>query len=93
VVLTRWRQGSSGSLWALLGFGLTLLLCVAIPAVQTVVQSWVVEMEPSRRGTLYSALSMLWSVLRAATYALLLVAVYAGRNSAGGARTASLSRP
>ena len=41
VILGRWKQGSSGSMWALLGFGLAAVLCFAIPVGQTAVQQWV----------------------------------------------------
>ena len=41
VILARWKQGSKGSMWALLGFGLTALICFALPVTQTAVQDWV----------------------------------------------------
>ena len=92
VVLIRWRQASSGSLWALLGFGLALVLCIAIPVVQTAVQHWVAQSgDIARRASVFTGLSVLWSVLRAATYALLLVAVFAGRSTAASTTPPSLS--
>ncbi len=82
VILGRWKQGSSGSMWALLGFGLAAVLCFAIPVGQTAVQQWV---RHSGHTTVESAsvmagVSFVWSVLRAVTYALLLIAVFAGRS-------------
>jgi hypothetical protein len=41
VILGRWKQGSKGSMWALLGFGLAAVLCFAVPVAQTAVQDWV----------------------------------------------------
>jgi hypothetical protein len=82
VVLVRWKEGSRGSLWALLGFGLALMLCIVVPVVQTTVQRWVMQSgDVARRASVFTGLSILWSVLRASTYALLLVAVFAGRST------------
>jgi hypothetical protein len=83
VILGRWKQGSKGSMWALLGFGLAAVLCFAVPVAQTAVQDWV---RHSGRTTVESAsvmagISIVWSVLRAVTYALLLIAVFAGRST------------
>ena len=84
VILGRWKENSKGSMWALLGFGLAAVLCFAVPVAQTVVQDWVSH---SGHTTIESAsvmagISMVWSVLRAVTYALLLMAVFAGRSTA-----------
>jgi len=83
VILGRWKQAPKGSMWALLGFGLAAILCFAVPVVQTAVQEWV---RHSGRTTVESAsvmagISIVWSVLRAVTYALLLIAVFAGRST------------
>ncbi len=83
VILAKWKQGSKGSMWALLGFGLAAVLCLAVPVAQTMVQQWV---RHSGHTTLQGAwvmagVSFVWSGLRAVTYALLLVAVYAGRST------------
>jgi hypothetical protein len=81
VVLVRWKEGARGSIWALLGFGLALTLCIVVPVVQTSVQHWIMESgDAARRASVFTGLSILWSLLRAATYALLLVAVFAGRS-------------
>lgn len=81
IILVKWKQASHGSTWALLGFGLALILCVVIPVVQTSVQRWVVQGgDIAHRAFVFTGLSILWSVLRAITYALLLVAVFAGRS-------------
>ena len=81
VILVKWKQASRGSIWALLGFGLALILCILIPVVQTSVQSWVMQSSSvTGRANAFAGLQFLWSVLRAVTYALLLVAVFAGRS-------------
>jgi hypothetical protein len=83
VILGRWKEGSNGSMWALLGFGLAAVLCFAVPVTQTAVQDWI---KHSGHTTVESAsvmagISMVWSVLRAVSYALLLIAVFAGRST------------
>jgi hypothetical protein len=83
VILAKWKEGSKGSLWALLGFFLAAVLCFAVPVAQTAVQDWV---RHGGRTTIEAAsvmagISMVWSVLRAVTYALLLIAVFAGRST------------
>jgi hypothetical protein len=83
VILAKWKEGSKGSLWALLGFSLAAFLCFAIPVAQTGVQNWV---RHSGHTTIESAsvmagISIVWSALRAVSYALLLIAVFAGRST------------
>lgn len=78
VMMGRWNDGSRAAGWALLGFGLSLALCVIMPVGQAVVQSWVVGSGQSmaQRAWAFTALGLVWSVLRAATYALLLMALW-----------------
>lgn len=81
VILAKWKEGSRGSLWALLAFGLTLILCLVIPIVQTTAQSWAIQsgVAVTAGASVFTGLAVFWSVLRGITYVLLLVAVYAGR--------------
>ena len=82
VILGRWNEASKGAMWALLGFGLATILCIAIPVAQAGVQEWMkhsVE-TTAERTSVFAGLGFLWSVLRAVSYALLLVAVFAGRS-------------
>jgi hypothetical protein len=83
VILGRWKQGSKGSMWALLGFGLAAILCFAVPVAQTAVQQWVRQSGHTtvESASVMAAISIVWSVLRALTYALLLIAVFAGRST------------
>lgn len=78
MMLGRWNEGSSAAGWALLGFGLSLALCVIMPVGQALVQSWVVGSGQGmvQRAWAFTTLGLVWSVLRAATYALLLMALW-----------------
>jgi hypothetical protein len=69
-------------MWALLGFGLATILCFAMPLAQVGLQKWMTQSggTVAERAPVFAALGFLWSVLRAVTYALLLVAVFAGRS-------------
>lgn len=83
VILAKWKEGSEGSLWALLGFSLAAVLCFAIPVSQTAVQEWARHSGHTtmENASVMAAVSMVWSVLRAVSYALLLIAVFAGRST------------
>jgi len=86
VILTKWRQGSSGSLWAIVGFGLLLILCFVVPVVQTVLQLWVMHGgSPTNRMWALTTFSIVASVLHACIYAILLVAIFAGRSKTNAA--------
>jgi len=82
VILARWKEASKGAVWALLGFGLATILCIAIPMAQFGVQEWMTQSgwTTAHRASMFAGLGFLWSILRAVTYALLLVAVFAGRS-------------
>jgi hypothetical protein len=80
-ILGKWKEGSKGSLWALLGFGLAAFLCFAVPIAQTAVQGWISHSGHTaiESASVMAGISIVWSVLRALSYALLLIAVFAGR--------------
>lgn len=83
VILGRWRDAANASLWALLGFGLVLVLCFVMPLAQTMLQQWVFENgQRESRVWAFTAFGIVGSVLHAFIYALLLVAIYAGRPKA-----------
>ena len=83
VILAKWKEGSKGSLWALLGFGVAAVLCFAVPVAQTAVQDWVRHSGHTtiEAASVMAGISFMWSVLRAVSYALLLIAVFAGRST------------
>jgi hypothetical protein len=82
VILTKWKRASDGSLWALLGFGSVVVLCIAMPAVQAVIQGWVFQGgQRADKMWALSAASTVWAVLHAMIYVFLLMAVLAGRST------------
>src|SRR5262245_40937434 len=92
VILTKWSEASLASLWALLGFGLALALCFAIPIGQAAVRHWVTQNgNPAQLGAAFTSLAVFWSVLRAISYGLLLMAVFAGRSLVPGSALSHLS--
>jgi hypothetical protein len=94
VIFSKWRQAASGSLWALLGFGLALVLCFVMPVGQIMLQHWVFQGgEQESRLWAFTAFSIVGSVLHAVVYALLLVAIYAGRSKPKASVPPSLNRP
>jgi hypothetical protein len=81
VILAKWRDARGGALWALLGFGLALILCFVMPVGQTVLQHWVFQNgDRETRMWAFSAFGMIGSVLQAVIYVFLLVAIFAGRS-------------
>jgi hypothetical protein len=94
VILGRWNEGSSGSIWALFGFGISLILCFAIPFGQTITQQLMVRsgVQAKDFAWAFTALALLWSVLRAVSYILLLVAVFAGRPNPQGITPSHLQK-
>lgn len=80
VIFAKWRQAPSAAPWALLGFGLALILCFVMPVGQTMLQHWVVEgANRESRMWAFSAFGMMGSVLQAVIYVFLLVAIFVGR--------------
>jgi hypothetical protein len=79
LALIWWRKAPRASLWAALGFGLTLALCVLLPVAHQLVWRSLAEANSSAMAQVALALSFVSSLLHAACYVLLLVAVYAGR--------------
>ena len=81
VIVAKWRDASGGALWALLGFGLALILCFVMPVGQTMIQHWVLQ-DGDRAGRMwaFSAFGMVGSVLQVVVYLFLLIAIFAGRS-------------
>jgi hypothetical protein len=84
VIGVRSNELSTASSWALMGFGLSVLLCVLIPVAQAVVQNWAMDGGHSmaQRASVFTIMAVIWSLLRAVSYALLLMAVLARRTAA-----------
>jgi hypothetical protein len=86
VVVAKWRDARSGALWALLGFGLALILCFVMPVGQSIIQHWVLQdSDRASRMWAFSAFGMIGSILQAVIYVFLLVAIFAGRSKANAA--------
>jgi uncharacterized Tic20 family protein len=87
VVGTRREEFAGAAMWALMGFGLSVILCIVIPVAQALIQKWVVEGGGSmaQRASVFTVVGVVWSVLRAASYALLLMALVV-RQRENGAR-------
>jgi hypothetical protein len=80
LILTKRGAASRASSWALLGFGSVLILCIVMPVMQTILQSWVFQSgQRADRMWAFTTVSIVDAVLQAATYVFLLLAVLAGR--------------
>ena len=79
IILAKWRLAPNASLWALLAFGVALIRCFAMPLGQMMLQRWALQ-DGENRLWAFSAFAVVGSILQAVTYALLLVAVFAGRS-------------
>ena len=94
VVLIKWRNAPTAALWALLGFGLGLFLCFAMPIGHTLLQQWVFRSgEQASRMWVFSTFSIAGSVLHAVVYVFLLVAIFAGRLKPDSTIPPSFSQP
>src|ERR1043165_6388408 len=80
VIMARKNELGGAAAWALMGFGLSILLCIVIPLAQSFVQKWVMEGGSSlgQRASVFTVLALVWSILRAVSYGLLLMALVAG---------------
>jgi hypothetical protein len=91
VILGRWREGSSASVRAALGFGIVLVLYFVIPLAQTMIQQLVLEPgQLASRMWTFTAFGIVGSVLHVVIYTQLLAAIYAGRPKASPSDRGSL---
>jgi hypothetical protein len=81
VIMARKNELGAAWSWALMGFGLSILLCVLIPLGQTLVQKWALDggVSMTQRASVYTMLALVWSILRAVSFGLLLMAIVTGR--------------
>jgi hypothetical protein len=96
LLLTRRQQRSPALPWALMGFGLALFLCFALPIGQWAMQNWIMSSgaAASSRASVYGVVSIFWSILHALSYGLLAIAILVGSSQRHSGSSASLpSRP
>jgi len=81
VIMARKNELGAAWSWAMMGFGLSILLCVLIPLAQTFIQRWVLEGGSSvaQRASVFTVVGLVWSILRAVSYGLLLMALVAAK--------------
>ena len=81
LVLSRWQQTGPGAGWALAGFGLGLVITLVLPVTQTMIQRWQIESHVpfSQVGLVYTVVGLLWAVLHAASYGLLVAGFLTGQ--------------
>lgn len=81
VIVAKWREARGGALWALLGFGLALILCFVMPVGQNMIQHWVFQ-DGDRTGRMwaFSVFGIVGSALQVVVYLFLLIAIFAGRS-------------
>lgn len=87
LILTRWKQLQRAGLWALLGFGVVLVLCLVVPLLNTAVHFWMIQgggHSAQQVGMVYSVLGIVWSLLHAVGYGFLLAAILTGRDRTAG---------
>jgi hypothetical protein len=81
VVISRWNDAPAAGVWSLLGFGAAGLLCLLYPVSQAGLRYWFASNPGHPRDMLaaFTGLSVVWSLIRAASYIFLLAAIFAGR--------------
>ncbi len=82
VLLSKWQSDSAPFRWALVGFGILMLIGLVIPTTQVFLQHWLRESGNAGNARLvYGISGGIWSILRAAAYGFLLAAVLSSRRS------------
>ena len=84
ITMNRWKDAPSAGVWSLLGFGLAIFLCFAVPLTQAGLRYWLTQNSTGHPSpmVIFGSVTVLWSLLRAASYICLIVAIYAGRPQA-----------
>ena len=77
--VTKRKQAPDAAMWSLFGFGLALILCLTTPVGQFLIQNWVLRDGNEGRVWMFTAFGLANSVLHAAIYVFLLIAVFSGR--------------
>ena len=80
IVLGRKKELGLAGNWALMGFGLFVVLSFLVPVVQAGVQQWMkASGDYSHASLIYGGMSFIWSLLNAVATVMLLMAVLKGR--------------
>ena len=81
ITMNRWKDAPSAGVWSLLGFGLAIFLCFAVPLTQAGLRYWLTQNSTSHSSAMmiFGPLNFLWALFRGASYICLVVAIYAGR--------------
>ena len=96
VSLARWRTAPATSRWVLAASLLSLLACLGATVTQTLGPEFArrYALPLSQIGIYYAVVGFVWTTVRAASVASLLVAAYVGRGaSAPGGRETNLPPP
>jgi hypothetical protein len=93
LMLTRRQQDSPALPWALTGFGLALLICIGQPIGSWILQQWIMSggATAASRATIWSVVSIIWSILHALSYGLLAMAILASQSRRESGSSASVS--
>ena len=81
VTILNWSQSPNASIFSLLGFGITLALCI-LGSISSATMQYVIISHASDLATykfVFTAVNFFLSLLRAGGYALILAAIYVGR--------------
>lgn len=81
VILVRGQLAPQATLWAMIAFGLTLILSIVVPAVQTLIQHWVFQSSGDfkSRNWAFQVSGGFWAIVHALVYICFLIAICAGR--------------
>jgi hypothetical protein len=86
VILALWNRAPRAAVWALLGFGLLLVVSLAVPLLYPMIGRMMQSHDAEAIRSRYQMISFTGSFLRGVAFLLILAAVYAGRPPAQGSR-------
>jgi hypothetical protein len=85
VIFIKWKQSPRAALWALLGFGLVLLMCIVVPVVNTAMQYWMFQTKDqagiASRSWVFGVVGIFNALVHCLSYVFLLAAIFAGRST------------
>ncbi len=79
IALMRWRRAPQACLCCLLGFGVVFFLSSGMPLLQSFLIFGPAHAASGNMSALMTVFSLAWSLLNAAAYVLLAIAVFVGR--------------